>query len=40
MAAIDLQTNSLLKEAFRFFTHEEVSFIQEPPGIVVGPLTE
>ena len=40
MVTIDLQTNSLLKEAFRFFTHEEVSFIQEPPGIVVGPLTE
>ena len=40
MATIDLSTNNLLKEAFRFFTHEDITFINEPPGIVIGPITE
>ena len=40
MATIDKQTNLLLKQAFRFFTHEDVIFFLDPPQIVVGPPEE
>ena len=40
MASLDQQTNQLLKSAFRFFTHEEVSFSLDPAQIVVGPIEE
>jgi len=39
-SSIDLELNSLLKEAFRFFTHEDVIFSLEPAQIIVGPLQE
>ena len=38
MSTIDQKTNTLLKSAFRFFTHEEVTFMLDPPSIFVGPL--
>ena len=40
MSQLDKTTNSLLKSAFRFFTHEEVTFILDPPQIIVGPVEE
>ena len=40
MATIDLETNQLLKSAFRFFTHEEIIISLNPPQIVLGPLEE
>ena len=40
MSQLDKTTNALLKSAFRFFTHEDVSFILDPPQIVVGPAEE
>ena len=40
MACMDVNVNSTLKQAFRFFTHEEVTFSLEPPQIVIGPLQE
>ena len=40
MASIDASTNILLKEAFRFFTHEEISIILNPPSILIGPKVE
>ena len=40
MASIDPKTNALIKEAFRFFTHEEVTIVLDPPNILVGPLTD
>ena len=40
MASIDLQMNTLLKDAMRFFTHESATIILDPPNIVMGPLEE
>lgn len=40
MSQLDKTTNNLLKSAFRFFTHEDVIFILEPPQIIVGPAEE
>ena len=40
MSQLDKTTNNLLKSAFRFFTHEDVTFILDPPQIVVGPIEE
>ena len=40
LALTDVTFNQLLKDAFRFFTHEEISFSMEPAQIVVGPLEE
>lgn len=40
MATIDLTVNQTVKDAFRFFTHEEASFSLEPAQIVIGPLEE
>ncbi len=40
MAAMDKNVNELLKKAFRFFTHENVSFSLDPAQIVIGPLEE
>jgi hypothetical protein len=38
IATVDMQTNQIMKSAFRFFTHEEVIFSLDPAQIVVGPL--
>lgn len=40
MVSLDIHANSLLKEAFRFFTHEEVNFSVDPAQIVIGPIEE
>ena len=40
IATLDQVTNALLKKAFRFFIHDEVTFIVDPPQIVVGKLEE
>jgi hypothetical protein len=40
MSSLDKTTNTLLKSAFRFFTHEEATFILDPPQIIVGPIEE
>lgn len=40
LATIDTEMNKLVKEAFYFFTHEQVFFSTEPAQIVVGPLAE
>lgn len=40
MVHFDAQTNQMLKEAFKFFTHEQVSFSLEPAQIIIGPLQE
>ena len=40
ISSIDLQTNQILKDAFRFFTHEEIKIILDPAQIVVGPIEE
>ena len=40
LATLDIQINQVLKSAFRFFTHEDITFSLEPPQIVIGPLDE
>jgi hypothetical protein len=40
MAVSDAETNRLIKKAFRFFTHDEVTFSLDPPMIMLGPLEE
>ena len=40
MTAIDSETNQILREAFKFFTHEDISISLEPAQIIVGPIEE
>ena len=40
MSAIDMDVNSTLKSAFRFFIHDEVIFSLDPAQIIVGPPEE
>ena len=40
MASLDKETHETLKEAFKFFCHEDVVFSLEPAQIVIGPLQE
>ena len=40
MVSMDATVNSLVKSAFRFFTHSEATFSLEPPSIFLGPLEE
>ncbi|MBO7693726.1 MAG: hypothetical protein J6T10_13990 [Methanobrevibacter sp.] len=40
IANADLEFNQKFKEAFFFFTHEQISFSIDPAQIVVGPLEE
>lgn len=40
ISTLDPQINALLKEAFRFFTHEEAMVMMEPAQIIIGPLDQ
>ena len=40
MVSMDATVNQTIKAAFRFFTHEDVTFSLDPPQIMVGPLEE
>ena len=40
MTALDNQVNTLTKEAFKFFIHEDVIFLLDPAQIIIGPLEE
>ena len=40
LAVSDIEVNTLVKKAFRFFTHDEVTFSLDPPTIIVGPIEE
>lgn len=37
---LDAESNTLAKEAFRFFIHDSISFSYEPAQIIVGPVEE
>ena len=37
VTALDSSMNRLLKDAFKFFTHEEVIFSLDPAQIIIGP---
>ena len=40
MTNLDAEINQTAKEAFRFFTHENVIFSLEPAQIIIGPIEE
>lgn len=40
MTAIDKQSNQVLKQAFQFFTHQNVNFSLDPAQIIIGPIEE
>ena len=40
LANVDVQINTIMKQAFRFFTHEDAIFSLDPPQIIIGPLQE
>ena len=40
MTSLDTEINQAAREAFRFFTHENVIFSLEPAQIIIGPLEE
>ena len=40
MVSMDVQVNSLVKDALRFFTHSSATFSLDPPQIILGPLEE
>lgn len=40
MVGMEPQMNGLVREAFRFFTRDEVNFSFDPPQIIIGPLEE
>ena len=40
LTALDKDFNQLLRQAFLFFTHEQVFFSMEPAQIIFGPLEE
>ena len=40
LVSLDIGINQLVKDAFLFFTHENVVFSVDPPRIAIGPLDE
>jgi len=40
ISSIDKEMNELLKNAFRFFTHEDIVILIDTAQIVIGPLAE
>ena len=40
MTALDNEVNQITKEAFHFFTHDDVIFSLDPAQIIIGPLDE
>ena len=40
VASMDIQVNSLIKQAFHFFTHSTATISLDPPQILLGPLEE
>lgn len=40
MTSVDVVMNQQLKDAFRFFTHEDITITLEPPMIFIGPVEQ
>ena len=40
MTSLDVKTNQLFKDGFRFFTHEDITISLDPPAIFVGPIED
>jgi len=39
-ASLDKEINQMVKDAFKFFTHEDVVILLDTAQIVIGPLAE
>ena len=40
MCTLDMKINSLVKQGFQFFTHEDILISLDPPQIIIGPAEE
>lgn len=40
ISSMDSKANSEIRDAFRFFTHDNITFTYDPPQIIVGPPEE
>lgn len=40
IASIEPEVNATMKQGFKFFTHEDISFSLDPAQIIIGPLAE
>ena len=40
MATLDFKINNLIKQGFKFFTHEDILISLDPPQIIIGPAEE
>ena len=40
MVTVDMQANQILKDSFRFFTHENIVISLDPAQIIIGPIEE
>ena len=40
LTAMDKMSNETLRQAFKFFTHQDVNFSLDPAQIIVGPIEE
>lgn len=40
IASLDKEVHRILKDAFRFFTHEDITILLDEAQIVIGPLAE
>ena len=40
MVSLDPEVNKTVKDAFRFFTHENIVFSLDPAQIIIGPIEE
>ena len=40
LSSLDVQVNTIIKQAFRFFTHSQVTLTLDPPSIIIGPVEE
>ena len=40
LSATDMVVNSLIKEAFYFFTKSDITILLQPPTLIVGPVEE
>ena len=40
ISSLDKEMNNMLKEAFKFFTHEDIVILLDTAQIVIGPIEE
>lgn len=40
MSSLDVTVNTTIKAAFKFFTHQSITIVIDPPSIIIGPLEQ